>query len=56
MTSSVLRILTLLAATMTMGFAAGAFALYAHTVMPGLRKADDRTFVEIGRASCRERV
>jgi uncharacterized membrane protein len=45
MTSSVLRILTLLAATMTMGFAAGAFALYAHTVMPGLRKADDRTFV-----------
>jgi uncharacterized membrane protein len=45
MTSNVLRILTLLGATMTMGLAAGAFALYAHTVMPGLRKTDDRTFV-----------
>lgn len=45
MTSSVLRILTLLAATMTMGLVTGAFALYAHTIMPGLRKADDRTFV-----------
>jgi uncharacterized membrane protein len=45
MTSSVLRILTLLGATMTMGLVAGAFAIYAHTIMPGLRKTDDRTFV-----------
>lgn len=45
MTSNVLRILTLLGATMTMGLVAGAFALYAHTIMPGLRKTDDRTFV-----------
>jgi uncharacterized membrane protein len=34
-----------LSATLTMGFAAGAFALYAHTVMPGLRNTDDHTFV-----------
>ena len=30
---------------MTMGLVAGVFALYAHTIMPGLRKTDDRTFV-----------
>jgi uncharacterized membrane protein len=30
---------------MTMGLVAGAFVLYAHTVMPGLKKTDDRTFV-----------
>lgn len=37
---------TLLAvATLTMGLMAGVFGLYAHTVMPGLRKTDDRTFV-----------
>ena len=41
----VLRALTLLAATITMGLAAGAFALYAHTIMPGLKKTDDHTFV-----------
>ena len=35
----------LMAATLTTGFSAGAFALYAHTVMPGLRKVDDATFV-----------
>ncbi len=39
------RAISLLAATLTMGFVAGAFALYAHTVMPGLKKSDDRTFV-----------
>jgi uncharacterized membrane protein len=39
------RAISLLAATLTMGLVAGAFALYAHTVMPGLKKTDDRTFV-----------
>jgi uncharacterized membrane protein len=28
-----------------MGLAAGTFALYAHTIMPGLGHTDDRTFV-----------
>ena len=32
-------------ATTTMGLAAGVFAFYAHTIMPGLRTTDDRTFV-----------
>jgi uncharacterized membrane protein len=40
-----IRALSLLAATLTMGLATGAFALYAHTIMPGLKKTDDRTFV-----------
>src|SRR3954447_4360508 len=40
-----LRAASLLAATITMGLAAGTFALYAHTVMPGLKKTDDHTFV-----------
>lgn len=40
-----LRLISLLAATMAMGLIAGAFALYAHSIMPGLRKADDRTFI-----------
>jgi uncharacterized membrane protein len=35
----------LIAATMTMGLVAGVFGLYAHTIMPGLRRTDDRTFV-----------
>jgi uncharacterized membrane protein len=35
----------LAAATITVGLVAGAFVLYAHTVMPGLAKTDDRTFV-----------
>ena len=39
------RALALLAATLTMGLSAGVFALYAHTVMPGLKKTDDRTFI-----------
>ena len=40
-----LRAASLLGATLTMGLATGAFALYAHTVMPGLKHTDDRTFV-----------
>ena len=40
-----LRALSLLAATLTMGLITGAFALYAHTIMPGLKATDDRTFV-----------
>lgn len=36
---------SLLGATLTMGLAAGTFVLYAHTVMPGLKTTDDRTFV-----------
>jgi uncharacterized membrane protein len=40
-----LRTLSLMAATLTTGLATGAFALYAHTIMPGLKTTDDRTFV-----------
>ena len=40
-----LRVGLLLAATISVGLVAGVFALYAHTIMPGLRKTDDRTFV-----------
>jgi uncharacterized membrane protein len=40
-----LRAALLIGATMTMGFVAGAFALYAHAIMPGLRSTDDHTFV-----------
>jgi uncharacterized membrane protein len=39
------KAVTLLAATISMGLAAGVFALFAHTIMPGLRDTDDRTFV-----------
>jgi uncharacterized membrane protein len=35
----------LLAAAMTTGLVAGVFVLYAHTIMPGLGRTDDRTFV-----------
>jgi uncharacterized membrane protein len=42
---AVLRAVALVAATMTMGVTAGVFGLYAHTVMPGLGRTDDRTFV-----------
>jgi uncharacterized membrane protein len=35
----------LVASTMSMGLMAGVFGLYAHAIMPGLRAADDRTFV-----------
>jgi uncharacterized membrane protein len=40
-----LRAASLLSATVTMGLITGAFALYAHTIMPGLKTTDDRTFV-----------
>ena len=42
---TVLRITTLMGATLTMGLVAGVFAIFAHTIMPGLRKTDDHTFV-----------
>ncbi|MFI5530703.1 DUF1772 domain-containing protein [Kitasatospora sp. NPDC051853] len=40
------RTAVLLAATVTMGLSAGLFFAYSCSVMPGLAKADDRTFVE----------
>jgi uncharacterized membrane protein len=40
-----LRVISLLGATVTMGLIAGVFTLFAHTIMPGLRNTDDRTFV-----------
>jgi len=46
MTSTFFRLSTLLGAVLTMGMVAGAFALYAHAIMPGLRKTGDRTFVD----------
>lgn len=39
------RVVVLIAATISMGFIAGAFFLYAHAIMPGLARTDDRTFV-----------
>ncbi|MGH3449210.1 MAG: DUF1772 domain-containing protein [Haloechinothrix sp.] len=36
----------LVVATLTMGLMAGVFVLYAHTIMRGLGKTDDRTFVD----------
>jgi uncharacterized membrane protein len=39
------RVVALIAATVTMGLMAGVFSLYAHTIMPGLGRTDDRTFV-----------
>ena len=42
---SVLRPILLLCATITMGLMAGVLALYAHTIMPGLKNTDDHTFV-----------
>ena len=35
----------LVAATIALGLMAGVFWLYAHALMPGLRRTDDRTFV-----------
>ena len=40
-----LRALSLLGATLTMGLVTGAFVLYAHTIMPALKTTDDRTFI-----------
>jgi uncharacterized membrane protein len=45
MSAEAVRAVTLLGATITMGLGAGVFALYAHTIMPGLHDTDDRTFV-----------
>jgi uncharacterized membrane protein len=45
MTSTLVRTATLMGAAMTIGFIAGVFVLFAHTIMPGLHKTDDRTFV-----------
>jgi uncharacterized membrane protein len=42
---TILQGVALVAATMTTGLMAGVFGLYAHTIMPGLHKTDDRTFV-----------
>ena len=39
-----LALVVLVAATVTSGLLAGAFVLYAHTVMPALRGEDDETF------------
>jgi uncharacterized membrane protein len=36
----------LVAAVLTTGLVAGLFAVFAHAVLPGLARADDRTFVE----------
>jgi uncharacterized membrane protein len=41
-----LGLAVLVGATVASGLLAGAFVLYAHTVMPALRRADDATFVE----------
>lgn len=46
-----LRTVSLLAATISMGLVASVFALYAHTIMPGLARTDDRTFVGASRPS-----
>lgn len=47
-------LITLIAATISVGFMAAIFTFYSNTIMPGLKRADDRTFVgafqEIDRA------
>ena len=50
---TLIRTVTLIGATLAMGFASGAFVLYAHTIMPGLGKTDDRTFVAAFQATDR---
>jgi uncharacterized membrane protein len=40
-----LRAAALMAATITMGIVTGILQLYAYAIMPGLGRADDRTFV-----------
>ena len=42
---STLRVISLLGAAITMGLMAGVFAVFQHTIMPGLRDTDDHTFV-----------
>ena len=39
------RTISLFAATLTMGLAAGLFYVYSYSIMPGLARTDDRTFV-----------
>jgi uncharacterized membrane protein len=39
------QVASLLAATITTGLMAGVFGIFAHTIMRGLGKTDDRTFV-----------
>jgi uncharacterized membrane protein len=39
------RTAVLILATLTVGAMAGVMGLYANTIMPGLRRTDDRTFV-----------
>jgi uncharacterized membrane protein len=46
----VLQGAALVAATISIGLMAGVFGVYAHAIMPGLRKTDDRTFVSAFRA------
>jgi uncharacterized membrane protein len=41
----VLEGVSLVAAALANGLMAGVFVLYAHTIMPGLGRTDDRTFV-----------
>jgi uncharacterized membrane protein len=50
MSATTVRTATLLAATVAAGMSAGVFALYAHTIMPGLKTTDDRSFVTAFRA------
>jgi uncharacterized membrane protein len=45
MSATPLRTAPLMLATLSMGLITGVFALYAHTIMPGLKHTDDRTFV-----------
>lgn len=43
--SNMIRVAALVAATVTTGLVAGVLQLYSHTIMPGLGRTDDRTFV-----------
>jgi uncharacterized membrane protein len=42
---NLLRGAVLVVSTVSLGLMAGVFGLYANTIMPGLRRTDDRTFV-----------
>jgi uncharacterized membrane protein len=42
-----MKTIALLLATITTGLMSGVYASYAFSVMPGLRGADDRTFVDV---------
>jgi uncharacterized membrane protein/DNA-binding transcriptional ArsR family regulator len=45
MSLTTVQTISLLAATIATGLTAGVFGLYAHTIMRGLGKTDDRTFI-----------